>query len=657
MRPLAAALLFAAAGLVSADAAGTQQPPQKKPQPKKKADPAANKPDDATRQQIEEKTRQLREALKQGPKRDFTDAEVCLKAAEYIVKYGEWLTADSAKQTLKVLDIGLDRAKAKQHPWLDARGKWTVRAYQSRIDGSLQPYAVLLPPGYGNPGRTFRTDVVLHGRDATLTEVKFIAGNEGKNGPKDIDHIEIQVYGRGNNAYRWAGEEDVFEALNHFRSSEFTRLKHLTVDPNRVVLRGFSMGGAGTWHIGLHHPDMFCVIGPGAGFTTTHGYIGGLPAKLADYQERCLHIYDAVDYAENAFGVPVVAYSGEIDPQKKAADNIENALKGFKEPLRFTHLVAPGLEHKMPPEWQAKAEAEYRKYAGPGRNPRPERVRFVTHTPAYGRCDWVSVVSLDRTYDRAVVDARRQGNRFTVTTTNVRAMHLLDVPEDTGEWAVTIDGQTPDISSQKGPDGIRLLKADGKWVARSPKDRTLWPGKSAGLQGPIDDAFRGPFEVVGPTRPGGFAAARMAEFAGLWDRYFRGALPVIEARNFTRGGGPNLVLFGDPETNPLIAEVLPKLPITWTKEKLVVNGVEYDPKTHVPALIYPNPLVTRGAAYVVINSGHTFKAADLNGTNALLYPRLGDWAVLKPTPTEKDPAACEVVAAGLFDENWQFPKK
>ncbi|HXD84843.1 MAG TPA: hypothetical protein VN641_00005, partial [Urbifossiella sp.] len=87
-----------------------------------------------------------------------------------------------------------------------------------------------------------------------------------------------------------------------------------------------------------------------------------------------------------------------------------------------------------------------------------------------------------------------------------------------------------------------------------------------------------------------------------------------------------------------------------------VNGVEYDPKTHVPVLIYPNP-ITDNRSYVVINSGHTFKEADFKGTNALLYPRLGDWAVLKPKPTAKDPAACEVVAAGLFDSNWQFPKK
>ena len=82
------------------------------------------------------------------------------------------------------------------------------------------------------------------------------------------------------------------------------------LDPHRVVLRGFSMGGAGTWHLGLHRPDRWAVIGPGAGFTTTHGYVKDLPEKLPAHIEDCLHIYDAVEYATNAFNVPVVAYAG-----------------------------------------------------------------------------------------------------------------------------------------------------------------------------------------------------------------------------------------------------------------------------------------------------------------------------------------------------------
>ncbi|MBY0459902.1 MAG: hypothetical protein K2V38_21495, partial [Gemmataceae bacterium] len=568
----------------------------------------------------------------------------------------EWLAAGSVKWALTTLDQGLARAKQAEGGkpvWRDAPGKWVVRAYRSKIDGSIQPYAVLLPPDYDKqPERRWRLDIVLHGRDASLTEAKFIATHQG-NAPKGLDYIQLEPYGRGNNAYRWAGEEDVFRAFDQVLYDG--RIK---VAENRVVLRGFSMGGAGTWHIGLHHPDRFCVIGPGAGFTTTHGYIAGLPKELPDYQEKCLRIYDAVGYAENAFNVPVVAYSGEKDAQKKAADNIEAALKNFKEPHTFKHLVAPGLEHQMPKEWQDKAEAEYRKFTDKGRQ-EPKRVRFVTYTPRYSECNWLRVDALETTYEKAVVDATRDENQITATTSNIRRLSL-DLPP--GKYTVTADGQKLELKVAEAAGLSCIEKQGGRWVQVDPGKvvprAAKQPEKRFRVHGPIDDAFGSTFTVVGPSGAGGYPSAALKQFADVWDRYFRGTLPTVAPAAFNDAEHfyGNLVLFGTPETNPLIADMLPKLPITWTKDKLVVNGVEYDPKTHVPVLIYPNPR-TKNQDYVVINSGHTFKEADLKGTNALLYPRLGDWAVIKPTPTDKDPAAYEVVAAGLFDENWQFPKK
>ena len=95
-----------------------------------------------------------------------------------------------------------------------------------------------------------------------------------------------------------------------------------------------------------------------------------------------------------------------------------------------------------------------------------------------------------------------------------------------------------------------------------------------------------------------------------------------------------------------------KLPLKWDSKEIAFGGKVYSADSHVPAFVYPNPFWFR---YIVINSGHTFHEADLLGTNALLYPRLGDFAILKPTPTAKDPAAAEVVRAGLFDENWKVP--
>ena len=67
-------------------------------------------------------------------------------------------------------------------------------------------------------------------------------------------------------------------------------------------------------------------------------------------------------------------------------------------------------------------------------------------------------------------------------------------------------------------------------------------------------------------------------------------------------------------------------------------------------MIYPNPL--NPSRYVVLNSGHTFGEKEFRGTNALLFPRLGDYAVLKLTKSPAGGVSEEVVLAGLFDEQW-----
>jgi len=226
---------------------------------------------------------------------------------------------------------------------------------------------------------------------------------------------------------------------------------------------------------------------------------------------------------------------------------------------------------------------------------------------------------------------------------------------------ISIDGQAVKVN-QDNPHEALLEKNDGKWKTRPSADVLKIVEKKPGVQGPIDDAFRHPFVIITPSgKPmhptaNDAAVARQNQFATLWDRHFRGKLLTLPAGKLTDPTtNENLVLFGDPGSNPVLAKLLPKLPITWTAETLEVNGVKYDPKTHYPAIIYPNP--SNPQRYVVINSGHTFGEADLRGTNALLYPRLGDWAVLKIAPTKDNPAAVEVVAAGLFDEKWQFEKK
>ncbi len=641
--------------------------------------PPGQAPDAATLKAIREKTTKLAKALQTLRRQGATgpllaDVEVFEQAATAIVRHNEFFHPDAGAWTLEVLDRGLARAKqvtGGKFPWLETTGRTVVRGYRSRIDDSAQPYAVTYPTDYGkDPNKRWRVDVVLHGRDKSLTEVKFLRTHGGaKPAPTDLAFVRLDIFGRGNNAYRWAGETDVYEVMENFLATERALGRARQVDPQRWVLRGFSMGGAGTWHIGLHRPDAWCVLGPGAGFTATHGYVGKLPDPLPPWQEKCLRIYDAVEYAENVFNVPVVAYAGSEDKQLQAARNIEARLKKADFPHQLQILVAPGLGHQFPPAWQQKAEAAYAPHVAKGHAEYPKRVRFVTYTLKFSSCDWVRVVGLDRHYERTLVDAEKTEDGFKVKTANVRVLRLTLPKGILHDVTVQIDGQelTARPWGMKGvPHSVYLRRRQGRWETILPQrlvtEQTQKPQKTSGLQGPIDDAFTDSFLCVrGTGKPWHEATERHVEaslvrFRAAWSKYLRGEAPVKDDTDVTSEdiADKNLILFGDPSSNSLIAQVLDGLPLRWTKAGIELGGKKYAGNSHVPVLIYPSPL--NATRYLVLNSGHTFHAADFQGTNALLYPRLGDYAVLRLTGGAEDSLRVEVATAGLFDEYWQIPR-
>jgi hypothetical protein len=79
------------------------------------------------------------------------------------------------------------------------------------------------------------------------------------------------------------------------------------------------------------------------------------------------------------------------------------------------------------------------------------------------------------------------------------------------------------------------------------------------------------------------------------------------------------------------------------------------PLPRLPALIAPNPLPGGNEHYLVLNSGHTFRDAELAKLNYLLFPRWGDWAVLQIDPRQDRAALLQenIVRAGHFNEQWQ----
>jgi hypothetical protein len=181
-----------------------------------------------------------------------------------------------------------------------------------------------------------------------------------------------------------------------------------------------------------------------------------------------------------------------------------------------------------------------------------------------------------------------------------------------------------------------------------------------GLQGPIDDAFLDSFLVVHPTgkalseETAKWAALEETHFVNQWRSQFRGDAQVRDDDEVTEEdiASNNLVLWGDPGSNAVLAKIAAKLPITWTAEGIKLNGKSYPLATNALVMIYPNPLNPK--KYVVLNSGFTYREYDyLN--NARQVPKLPDFAVVDITTPADARYPGKIVDAGFFGENWELP--
>lgn len=197
------------------------------------------------------------------------DVLVLREAVRFSLQYGEFYKPAEITAARQLLQLAEERAAqlaAGQAPWTTATGL-VVRGYVSRIDGSVQPYGLVVPPSYSpNAPHRWRLDLWYHGRDEALTQVNFLTARQKSPGeftPRDT--IVLHLYGRYCNASKFAGEIDTLEALDAVRRA-------YPIDENRILARGFSMGGASTWHIAAHYPSLFAAAAPGAGFAETARY-------------------------------------------------------------------------------------------------------------------------------------------------------------------------------------------------------------------------------------------------------------------------------------------------------------------------------------------------------------------------------------------------
>jgi len=588
------------------------------------------------------------------------DVQVYAHAGHMLLEYPDMFANQSAiNNAFTTLDQGMERAKqlqAGQPQW--NQGKRQIHAYYSEIDGAVLPYGVTLPENY-DPKKPARLYVWLHGRSNTQTETAFIHGfltSKGQTTVADQGQIQLDCFGRINGAgWHWAGEMDVFESIAALK-------KRFNIDDKRIMIRGFSQGGEGAWHISLHYPDRFAAAEIGAG---TVSRTAQMNPDLKPFQLSTLRIWENIsEWALNIYNLPLAGHDGENDPGQlesslRARAQLEK--EGFPskgDPDYLRSQGAPGLwmvsketGHGTSPLVRQRLDAFLKEHGDKGQSS-PDHIRFLTYTTRYSHHYWVSLDGLEKHYERAEVDAQRTGDgaAYDIKTKNLTRLVLRET-EHAGE--IKIDGQN--LKVKAGPE-IALAKSGSTWkVVKNGAEAGLH--KTHTLQGPIDDAFLDPFLLVRPTgtpwseEVNQQALRTMARFDNMWGRFFRGHPFVKDDKDVTEADFAkyHVVLFGDPGSNKWIAKLKDKLPVKWTKESVTLGGQTFSAKENYPALIYPNPL--HPSKYVVLNTGLTIEDRGYNGDYGT--PLWGDYAVVKVKPGEAVP---EMISAGLFDENWQLTK-
>ena len=444
--------------------------------------------------------------------------------------------------------------------------------FRSRIDGSVQYYA-LVPASVGNP--TPGLTLTLHG-----------AGVEGLGQaacfkPKPWTHV-VAATNRRQFGFDWEdwGRLDAIEVLD-----EATRT--LKIDPLRVWLTGHSMGGHGTWHLGVTYPDRFAGIGPSAGWISMMSYAGASRPEhtdeLGQLFSRAASPSDTLALVKNLASLGVYILHGDQDdnvPVEQARE-MRKVLGGFHADWAYHERIGAGhWWGNLCVDWPQMFE-----FFSERSRPREEDVKeidFVTASPSVSpRCHWAVIEQQQKAFKHSSVhlthDAAKR--RFAGTTENVACL-AIDVShlKPAGPVHVELDGQKLGDAAWPADGGkIWLYRTVDKWHVGEKLPATA---KSPVRSGPFRDAFRNQVLLVIGTHgtPAENAwALQKARFdaESFWYRG-NGFLEIVPDTDFNpaKDRDRNVVLYGNADTNSAWTPLLSESPVQVKSGVVKLGGCE-----------------------------------------------------------------------------------
>ena len=307
---------------------------------------------------------QLKSTLKGKLLDLIPDVQIFYNAVHYALVYDEFFNVKETVIARKLTMEGHERVKALQNgqaPWTTATGL-VVRGYVSRIDAPCSPMGWW----FRQPSRL--APIIAIGSTCGITAV-------AKPSMKSVSSMGArptrETSRRRTRSFCTSMAVTAMPIISPARSTPWRRWTASKSNMQSTTTASWCAGSRWVARRPGTSPSTIPIFGPRLlPVPAFRNLPGSLSCKLTNCRTMSasfLHMYDCIDWAANLSQLPVVAYSGEIDGQKQAADIMEKAMA--KEGLKLVHVIGPKTGHAYEKNAKVEINRLIDAHAAQGRNP------------------------------------------------------------------------------------------------------------------------------------------------------------------------------------------------------------------------------------------------------------------------------------------------
>jgi poly(3-hydroxybutyrate) depolymerase len=465
------------------------------------------------------------------------------------------------------------------------------RTYVSGIDGSVQ-YAAITPQA--TEGKIEHPALVLSLHGASVEAERQAPCYAPKPDMVIICPTNRRPYG-----FDWEdwGRVDAIEAMDNAKV-------WFNTDPRRQYLTGHSMGGHGTWQLGVLLTDRFAAIGPSAGWLSFDTYADrrGEPTETTETQIRSMFrragsSSDTIALMPNLKGTGVYILHGDADDNVPVTEARRASEELTRLDIPFEYHEEPGVSHWWDKDGPGTACVDWPPMFELFRSrmlPRPgEQTAFHAQSLLPGVAlppgDGLRIDRAEHQGKMATADVSvdRAAGKITITTSNAAMITLgSQVCGDVPACSFEIDGK-PAKAIRHGTRVSVVKLADGRWV-----DASEGPDKSAAGRegdvapvGPFKNAFTGHFVQVFGTRgtpeENAWSLARARFDAEQWWYRGNGRAVMLSDEQFLKrlDAGEvagNAILYGNSSSNSAAARLTAGNATTASRDAVQIGGRKID---------------------------------------------------------------------------------